>query len=216
MRQREAAIAGIAGCPLGATLNGSQKQQLISIARDAMRARGLEPDFSAAAQAQAASAVAAPTADAAARDLRALPWSSIDNDDSRDLDQIEVCVTDGSARRVLVGIADVDALVPKGSPLDHHAQANTTSVYTPAVIFPMLPSELSTDRTSLNEGQDRLAIVVDMTVGANGTVTSSDTYRAVVRNQAQLTYSAVAAWLEGAGSAPPALARVRDLERQLR
>ncbi len=94
------------------------------------------------------------------RDLRGLAWSSIDNDDSRDLDQIEVCSADAnSAVTVLVAIADVDGLVPRESPLDAHAATNTTSVYTPALIFPMLPPELSTDRTSLNEGEDRSAIV---------------------------------------------------------
>jgi VacB/RNase II family 3'-5' exoribonuclease len=196
-------------------VNGSQRQQLISIARDAMRARGLEPDFSPAAEAQARAA-SAPSAGTDLRDLRSLPWSSIDNDDSRDLDQIEVCVSDGAGTRVLVGIADVDVLVPKGTPLDAHAQVNTTSVYTPAVIFPMLPPELSTDRTSLNERQDRHAIVIDMTIGPEGTVGSSEIYRALVHNQAQLTYSGVAAWLDGTGPAPPAIARVRDLDAQLR
>src|SRR5438067_12138758 len=161
-------------------MNGSQKHELERIAREAMRTYGLEPDFSAAARAQ----VGHTGAEAAnsLRDLRSLPWSSIDNDESRSLDQLEVCVADGRSTpgepqgrsepdrrvrapggsaprtRVLVAIADVDALVAKDSPLDAHAAANTTSVYTPAVIFPMLPLELSTDRTSLNEGQDRAAI----------------------------------------------------------
>jgi VacB/RNase II family 3'-5' exoribonuclease len=195
----------------------SQRQQLESIARSAMRANGLEPDFPAAAQAQLALLLAAGSpASGDGRDLRALSWSSIDNDDSRDLDQIEVCIGDGQRTRVLVAIADVDGLVPKGSPLDAHAKVNTTSVYTPAVIFPMLPPELSTDRTSLNEGQDRAAIVADMTVDASGTLVASDIYRARVRNQAQLTYSAVAAWLDGTGPAPAALAKVAGLDEQLR
>ncbi len=150
-------------------------------------------------------------------DLRALPWSSIDNDDSRDLDQLEVCVDAGDGRtRVLIAIADVDALVPKDSPLDAHAALNTTSVYTPAVIFPMLPAELSTDRTSLNQDVDRAAMVVDMTIDRAGTLVASDVYRALVRNKAQLTYNAIAAWLEGSGPAPAALARVAELAAQVR
>src|SRR5262249_40324408 len=170
-------------------VNGSQKQQLETIAREAMRANGFEPDFPPAAEAQAR-AGAQPPPSPAIRDLRDLPWSSIDNDDSRDLDQIEVCLADGGRTRVLVGIADVDVVVAKSTPLDDHARKNTTSVYTPAIIFPMLPPELSTDRTSLNEAADRHAIVIDMTVSPDGSVSGSDVYRAIVRNQAQLTYSA--------------------------
>jgi exoribonuclease-2 len=196
-------------------MNGSQKQQLETIARNSMIANGFEPDFPPAAlsQAQQATVQAAGTG---VRDLRSLPWSSIDNDDSKDLDQIEVCVTEGGTTRVLVGIADVDIVVTKGSPLDAHARTNTTSVYTPAVIFPMLPVELSTDRTSLNEGQDRQAIVVDMTVSDEGTVTACDVYRALVRNQAQLAYNAVAAWMDGTGPAPAPLARLKGLDDQLK
>jgi exoribonuclease II len=196
-------------------MNGSQKHQLETIARRAMRAHGFEPDFPPAADAQARSGAQPPPAPAI-RDLRDLPWTSIDNDDSRDLDQIEVTLTDGGRTRVLVGIADVDVVVTKGTPLDDHARTNTTSVYTPAIVFPMLPPVLSTDRTSLNEGEDRLAIVIDMTVSSEGSVTGSDVYRAVVRNQAQLTYSAVAAWLEAAGPAPAALSRMRGLDAQVR
>src|SRR5450759_3459265 len=199
----------------GPVSSGGQKHQLESIARNAMQANGLEPDFPPAALAQLAHLAAAATD--GLRDLRSLPWSSIDNDDSRDLDQIEVCIKgSGSSTRVLVAIADVDALVPKDCPLDAHAHTNTTSVYTPAIIFPMLPPELSTDRTSLNEGQDRAAIVIDMTLDGTGHLTASDVYRGLVRNQAQLTYSAVGAWLEGRGPAPASLSRVPDLLAQLR
>ena len=105
---------------------------------------------------------------------------------------------------MLIAIADVDALVPKDSPLDRHAALNTTSVYTPAIIFPMLPPELSTDRTSLNQDDDRAAMVVDMTVDDSGALAASDIYRALVRNKAQLTYNAIAAWLDGTGPAPAA------------
>jgi exoribonuclease-2 len=196
-------------------MNGSQKQQLEAIARRAMVTYGFEPDFSAAAEAQAATAQVRPGG-AALRDLRALPWSSIDNDDSRDLDQIEVCLGEGPQTRVLVGVADVDVMVPKASPLDAHAQRNTTSVYTPAIVFPMLPPALSTDRTSLNENQDRHAIVVDMTIGDEGRVTAADVYRAMVRNKAQLAYASVAAWLDGSGPVPPAVVRVPELSDQLK
>jgi exoribonuclease-2 len=193
------------------------RQELQRIARDAMRANGLEPDFPAAARAQLEHLKDDPPTRNSLRDLRSLPWSSIDNDDSRDLDQIEVCVgNDPSTSTVLVAIADVDALVEKASALDAHAATNTTSVYTPAVIFPMLPPELSTDRTSLNEGEDRPAIVIEMTLDASGNLTHSSVYRAIVRNQAQLTYSHVAAWLDGSAAPPDALHRVSDLERQLR
>jgi len=189
-------------------------QQLQTIARNAMRANGLDPDFPPDARTQVAHLGGQPTN--GLRDLRDLPWSSIDNDDSKDLDQIEVCIAQGNTTRVLVGIADVDVLVTRDSPLDAHAKANTTSVYTPAIIFPMLPPELSTDRTSLNQDADRASIVIDMTVDAQGTVTASDVYRAVVRNRAQLTYSAVAAWLDGAGPLPPAVRKVTALDEQIR
>ncbi|HEX4566244.1 MAG TPA: RNB domain-containing ribonuclease [Vicinamibacterales bacterium] len=197
-------------------MNGSQKQQLVTIARNAMLANGFEPDMPSAALAQANAARPDGAPGPAVRDLRDLPWSSIDNDDSRDLDQIEVCVSDNGVTRVLIGIADVDALVPSGSPADDHARANTTSIYTPAVIFPMLPLQLSTDRTSLNEDQDRRALIADMIIAADGTVSSSDIYRALVRNQAQLTYNALAAWLDGSGPAPAAIRRVPGLDAQLR
>lgn len=174
---------------------------------------GLEPDWPAQADAELAH-LAAPD-ETGLRDLRDLPWSSIDNDDSRDLDQLEVCVTRGGTR-LLIAIADVDALVVKGSALDGHARANTTSVYTPARIFAMLPPQLSTDLTSLNQDQDRPALVVDMAIGADGVVMGSDVYRAMVRNHAKLTYDGVGAWLEQAGPMPEAIAAVPGLEDQVR
>jgi VacB/RNase II family 3'-5' exoribonuclease len=190
-------------------------RELERIARDAMQAYGLEADFPPAALAQLSHLGTVKTG--GLEDLRALPWSSIDNDDSRDLDQLEVGVeTPGAPPRVLIAIADVDALVPKDTPLDQHAALNTTSVYTPAIIFPMLPPELSTDRTSLNQDQDREAMVCDMTIDGTGAIVTSDIYRALVRNKAQLSYNAIAAWLEGTGPAPAALARVPGLDAQLR
>src|SRR3954465_15283709 len=127
----------------------SARSRLREIARQAMLDRGFEPDFSPAARAQVAQLHAGPPPSGLRRDLRDLPWCSIDNDDSRDLDQLSVAESlPGGEGKVLVAIADVDALVSKGSPVDQHAALNTTSVYTPAVIFPMLPDELSTDLTS--------------------------------------------------------------------
>jgi len=161
------------------------------------------PDFSHAALAQA-NAITKPGSegDAGARDLRDLLWASIDNDDSRDLDQLSVAQpATGDRVKVLVAIADVDATVGRGSPIDDHARTNTTSVYTAAQVFPMLPEKLSTDLTSLGQGQDRPAMVVEMLVGKDGRVLESDVYRARVHNHAKLAYDSVAAWLEG--SAPP-------------
>ena len=172
---------------------------------------GLEPDWPAGARQEMAALAADPRE---ARDLSGLPWSSIDNDESRDLDQLEVCI-DGPAPRLLIAIAHVDALVHRGSALDAHAQANTTSVYTPAKIFPMLPPELSTDRTSLNEDADRSAMVVDMTIDKDGAIGPCDVYLARVRNHAKLTYASIAAWLDG-GPTPAALQRNQALEEQIR
>lgn len=178
-----------------------------------MRARGLEPEFDPAALAQA-DAIAGQTdgGDTAVRDLRHLPWCSIDNDDSRDLDQLSIA--DGDT--ILVAVADVDAAVRQDSPLDDHARTNTTSVYTAGGIFPMLPEKLSTDLTSLNPGGERLAVVVEFTTDAEGTVGDGDVYRARVVNHAKLAYDAVAAWLDGSGPPPSALAAVSGLEAQLR
>ncbi|CAN5731729.1 RNB domain-containing ribonuclease [soil metagenome] len=183
-----------------------------------MLGRGLLPDFSPAAVAETdAITSAASGSSASIRDLRGLLWASIDNDDSRDLDQLSVAepLADGAVK-IFVAIADVDALVKAGSAIDAHARTNTTSVYTVAQMFPMLPEKLSTDLTSLGEGEDRLAMVVEMTVTAGGTVRASEIYRALVRNHAQLAYSAVAAWLDGASPAPPRLAAVSGLDEQLR
>lgn len=200
------------------TTHPGGREQLQSIAHAVMLQRGLLPDFSAAvvAETNQITRAAAPS-DTTIRDLRSLLWASIDNDDSRDLDQLSVAepAADGAVK-ILVAIADVDALVKKDSAIDGHAWTNTTSVYTAAKIFPMLPEKLSTGLTSLNEGQERLSIVMEMVVAADGTVTASDVYRAVVVNRAQLAYNAVAAWLEGTASAPAKLAAVAGLEEQLR
>jgi VacB/RNase II family 3'-5' exoribonuclease len=187
------------------------------IAERVMREKGLLPDFAPEVLAETRAITAAPTASGpSVRDLRGLPWCSIDNDDSRDLDQLTVAQPAAAgATRILVAVADVDAAVRQGSAIDGHARTNTTSVYTAAQIFPMLPEKLSTDLTSLNQDEDRLAVVVDMTLDAGGRVAASEIYRATVHNQAKLAYNGVAAWLEGA-AAPPALGAVAGLQEQLR
>jgi exoribonuclease-2 len=151
------------------------------------------------------------------RDLRHLLWSSIDNDSSRDLDQIEVVerLSNGNAR-VLVGIADVGAFVPKHSAIDQHAAQQTTTVYTGVETFSMLPEQLSTGASSLLEVDDKLSFVTELVIDANGGVVSSDFYRAVVRNQAQLTYSAVGPWLEAKAGAPEKVAASPGLQEQLK
>ncbi len=199
--------------------------RLAAIARKAMKDRGLLSEFSPAviAELDAVARAAAATASQASqsiRDLRGLPWASIDNDDSRDLDQLSVArITASGATAILVAVADVDALVKRGSAIDGHANTNTTSVYTAAGVFPMLPEQLSTDLTSLNEGADRLALVIDMTMADDGSVRESTIYPAQVKNHAKLAYNALAAWLDG-GPMPPHLQALLPatpaLEEQLR
>lgn len=194
-------------------------RELHELADAAMRARGLLPDFSDAAirQVRSLAEVVIESGADDIRDLRSLPWSSIDNDDSRDLDQIEYAEPAGAhAVRLLVAIADVDGTVEPSSPVDAHARANTTSVYTAARIYPMLPERLSTDLTSLNPERDRLALVFEMTVTEDGLLSETGIYRAAVRNKAQLAYRSVAAWLEGVGALPPRAASVAGLDSQLR
>jgi len=179
--------------------------------------RGLEPDFGPAAMKEADSFKAPAVAGEGVRDLRDRLWASIDNDDSRDLDQLTVAeALAGDRIRILVAVADVDALVHKGSALDAHAACNTTSIYTPGAIFPMLPLRLSTDLTSLNEGQDRIAFVIDMIFEADGSLTDPNIYRALVRNCAKLAYHAVGAWLAGEGPTPRAISQTPGLDANLR
>ncbi|HSA78443.1 MAG TPA: RNB domain-containing ribonuclease [Nitrospirota bacterium] len=188
------------------------------IAHRAMIERGLLPDFSPQALAELDEIHGSVTgATEPTRDLRHLIWCSIDNDDSRDLDQLTVAeaLPDDSVK-VLVAIADVDALVKKGSAIDDHARQNTTSVYTPARIFPMLPEKLSTDLTSLNYASERNAMVIEMVIAGDGSVRHSDIYAALVRNRAKLAYNSVAGWLEGKGPMPSTLSAVDDLAENLR
>jgi VacB/RNase II family 3'-5' exoribonuclease len=194
------------------------------LAHRAMIERGLLPDFSAEALAELGR-IQAPAAmngepvgkEHRVRDLRDLLWASIDNDDSRDLDQLTVAeALPGETVKILVAVADVDSLVKKGSALDEYARHNTTSIYTAALNFPMLPEKLSTNLTSLNLNEDRLAIVIEMVIGADGSLQDSDIYRARVRNHAQLAYNCVAVWLGGKAPMPEAVAAVNGLAENLR
>lgn len=191
---------------------------LKSVARQAMQDYGFLPDFSPEELAQLTTLTSATRESAPdIRDLRQLLWASIDNDDSRDLDQLSAAEPlSNGAVRIFVAIADVDCLVKAGTPIDTHAAANTTSVYTAAQIFPMLPEKLSTDLTSLAADRDRLSVVVQMTFDAAGVTVESDIYRALVRNRAKLAYNDVAAWLNGTQPKPRALASVNGMEEQIR
>ncbi len=193
------------------------RRDLAEVARQAMIDRGLWPDFGTDVARELAAIRGPAGGGSERRDLRDRLWCSIDNDDSRDLDQLSVSEDlAGGSVRILVAVADVDALVKKGSAIDAHAGHNTTSVYTAAEIFPMLPERLSTDLTSLSEGEDRQAMVVDMTVAPDGRLASSDVYAATVHNRAKLAYNGVGAWLEGTGPLPDAAGRVPGMDSQLR
>jgi len=196
---------------------------LQSIAQRAMLERGLLPDFSAAvlAELDRIQAPAGVNGESVGDpfgilDLTDLLWASIDNNDSRDLDQLTIAeALPGDKVKIRVAVADVDALVKNGSAIDEHARHNTTSVYTAAKIFPMLPEKLSNDLTSLNLDEERLAVVVEMVIGADGSLQGSNIYRARVRNHAKLAYNSVAAWLEGNGAVPEGIAAVNGLTENL-
>jgi len=191
---------------------------LNAAAHDEMLHEGFSPDFPPETAGQVAAIRRHPIDGPSdgIRDLRNLLWSSIDNDTSRDLDQIEVAERGAGGIRILVGIADVDSAVGINTPIDQHAASQTTSVYTAVRTFPMLPEELSTDLTSLNEDGDRLAIVIEFVVGTDGAIASENIYRALVRNQAQLTYNSVGPWLEGKSGPPAKVAGSADLAAQLK
>ena len=196
---------------------------LVAAARATMQEHGFQPDFSPDAQKQLAEILASHLDESehsdlgGMKDLRGLLWSSIDNDTSKDLDQIEYAEArpDGSIR-ILVGVADVDGTVKRGTPLDDHAASETTSVYTGVRVFPMFPVELSEGLTSLNENEDRAAVVTEFCVDEHGICGEGSIYRAIVRNQAQLIYNATGAWLEGKGDAPAKVAASAELQQQLR
>lgn len=191
---------------------------LSAAARRSMIQRGFEPDFPPAVADEVQQLRQhPPQPTASARDLRALLWSSIDNETSRDLDQIEyVEPAPGGGHRILIGIADVDAFVPKGSPMDQHALKETATVYTGIDIFSMLPEQLSTGWTSLLQDQERIAVVAEFTLDAQTQITASDIYMARIVNRAQLAYPSIAAWLAGTAPAPPKVAASTELQQQLR
>jgi VacB/RNase II family 3'-5' exoribonuclease len=189
---------------------------LDQVAHDALIANGFQPDMGDAVEREVARLHDAPAAAEGVRDLRNLLWSSIDNTTSKDLDQIEVAEELPDKGIVLrVGIADVDALVPKGSAIDAHAFANATSVYTGVHVYPMLPEELSTGLTSLNEGESRVVLVIEVELGPDGTVRRHDVYRALAVNRAKLAYEDVGPWLEGRGPEPEKSVANDALEGQL-
>lgn len=187
------------------------------VAAQAMRDEGFNPDPDPAVDKELKNLGKHPDNGARLRDMRNLLWSSIDNDDTRDLDQIEFAEElSGGDSRLLIAIADVDSEVPKGSAIDAHAAAQTTTVYSGAVIFPMIPIQLSTGVTSLFEGADRKSVVIDMVVGSDGTVRSAEVYRALVNNKAQLAYSSVGSWLDSGAAIPERVSKISGLEAQLR
>jgi exoribonuclease-2 len=198
--------------------NQQHREILQSIAHRVMIERGFLPDFSAEELAELDKIQESAVMDGkATQDLRDLLWASIDNDDSLDLNQLTVAETmPGRKVKILVAVADVDALVRNSSAINEHAQHNTTSIYTAAEIFPMLPEKLSTNLTSLNFDQDRLSIVVEMVVDSDGIVQNSTVYQALVRNHAKLAYNSVAAWLDGSGMTPAAISAVDGLDANLR
>ncbi len=194
------------------------RSDLVRLAAKAMTERGLQPEFSNHVARQLSEITRVRLSpDAGMRDLTSLLWCSIDNDDSLDLDQLTVSETMDSGKvKMLVAVADVDALVKVGTPIDDHARMNTTSVYTSARIFPMLPDLLSTNLTSLNPNEDRLAVVTEMIFNADGALADATVYRAKVRNKAKLAYDAVSAWIDGNGVLPAGAAAVAGMDLQLR
>ena len=195
------------------------RTRLKSIAHRAMLEHNLVPDFPEEVLTELAK-IKAPVPISGKEglvDMRHLLWCSLDNDDSRDLDQLAASEELGNGRvKILIAIADVDAVVPKDSVIDRHAQLNTSSVYTAPVIFPMLPEKLSTDITSLNFDCDRLAVVVEIEVADDGSVLNSAFYKAIVQNKARLSYNSVAAWLDKKGPMPTEISSVKGMEESLR
>jgi VacB/RNase II family 3'-5' exoribonuclease len=198
-------------------MNRKHEELLDEMARQAMIDKGLDPDFNKDVRKQLEGIRAPARPDESVRDLRHWGWCSIDNDDSRDLDQLTWAEDDGEGNmRIFIAVADVDALVKKDTPIDRRARHNTTSVYTASKVFPMLPEKLSTDLTSLNEGEDRVSLVIDLTVRDDGHIVSEDLYRGLVHNHAKLAYDRVAAWLDGEDDEPEKLRRVEGLAESLR
>lgn len=204
--------------PNGRHHNQHDSLDLTRIARATMIEEGFKPDMPAAVDREVQQLDERTiVASASPRDLRQLLWSSIDNLTSRDLDQVEYVEreTDNSIR-VLIGIADVDTFVSKDSATDSYAFENTTSVYTGVKTFPMLPEGLSNDNTSLLEGKDRLAIVIEILVNPDGSVTTLDVFQALVHNHSKMSYETIGKWLDQDGDVPPEVSDVPELEQQVR
>jgi VacB/RNase II family 3'-5' exoribonuclease len=204
-------------------MSSRQPFDLVAAARRSMTERGFAPDYPPQVLEELATLQAnPPKTNPAAKDLQHLLWSSIDNDTSRDLDQIEYSevLPDGHTR-VLIGIADVDRYVPKGSAIDQYAAQETVTIYTGVKNFSMLPEALSTGLTSLLEGEVRACVVTEFVLDAGDCATAScisasSIYPAVVRNKAQLAYPSVGAWLGGKAEAPPKVAASAELQAQLK
>lgn len=194
------------------------RTDLARIAMIVMKEKGLEPDFSKEVHEQLDSILGpSEERDVGIQDLTDLLWCSLDNDDSEDLDQLTACSNlENGSHKIYVAIADVDSLIKKDTPIDQHAKLNTASVYTSARIFPMLPEKLSTNLTSLNLNETRLALVTEMVVSNLGEILGSTIYRARVRNKAKLAYDAVSLWIEGIGNIPPALSAVDGMDEQIK
>ncbi len=183
---------------------------LVAIARDVAKREGFDVDFPSSLPSPP------PVVPPSVVDERSLLWSSIDNYESTDLDQVEVVERlAGDVIRVKLGIADVDAFVPKDSALDRHAAHNTTSLYAGIATFPMLPDDLSSGATSLLAGEERLAVVTEMDVAPDGSITNARVYEARLTNRAKLVYEEIGAWLEGHGEAPSAFRETPGLEEQV-
>ncbi len=214
---RGSAVAGLPGAVAAqAAETASDSRILPDLARRAMQEKQLATDFPPAVLKQV-EALQPATDGKGVRDMRDMLFFSIDNDDSKDLDQLSYAekLPNGDIK-VFVAIADVDALVPKDSEIDQHAGLNTTSIYTSGGIFPMLPRRLSEDLTSLNDGQDRLAVVTEMVIGQDGEVKSGDIYRGLVNNHAKLAYNSVAAWLDGKGPMPQRMAEAEGVAENVK
>ena len=219
---RSILAAGAEGITVRASMNDTllRRIDLKAAAQQMMTENGFDPEFSPQVEQELEELKAHPPKVEPSpniRDLRNLLWSSIDNDTSRDLDQADVAepLANGETK-VLVAIADVDTFVPKSSAIDAYAAKETTTVYTGVRNFPMLPEQLSTDTSSLVEAEDKLTIVIEFVVGSDGSVQSSNVYRAIVRNHAQLAYNAVGAWLENNNAAPAKVAASTELQAQLK
>ncbi|MFA4850116.1 MAG: RNB domain-containing ribonuclease [Methanoregula sp.] len=185
----------------------------------AMQKYGFKPEFPKAVIREV-NAIHPDTSEAIGKnemDLRSLLWSSIDNYDSEDLDQMEYCERGPDHEiKVKIAIADVDHYVPKHSQADQYAAYNGSSVYTGIVTYPMLPDRLSKGISSLLPGQDCRAVIIEYTVLANGSVRHGNLYRAIVANKAKLIYEEVGDWLEGSGPIPQKVRDVAGLEAQVR